>query len=173
MTVKTLWGNQWLEVRTKDDWYTYTHSPVGDGTGVAILGFRNRNNKIEYLGRFEDCPAHGDGIQLCSLTGMCDVEGEDRVSTALRELKEESGYVVTDSARVLELGSVRPSKASDSEVFLFAVEIEDTDEIVDIEGDGTKGEENAYAKWVSAEELAFSKDPIVSTLILRLIFKRG
>lgn len=172
MTVKTLWQNKWIEVRSRNN-YTYIHTPIGDGAAVAIMGFREKEGRMEYLGRFENCPAHGDEFELCSLTGMLDVYGEDKKMTALRELKEESGYIVNDVNRVIELGTVRPSKASDMELFLYAVEIKDSDELIEIEGDGTAGEEGAYAKWVSGEELAFCKDPVVSTLMLRLIYKRG
>jgi len=171
MSDKVLWKNDWIEVRERDNWYTFTTSPSGNSNGVAVLGFKREVGETQYLGRYELTVCHSPEIELASLTGMCDKEGENVKTTAMRELEEESGYVVNDLRRFIELGTVRPSKSSDYTITLFAIEIKDTDEKVEIAGDGTKGEEGAYCKWISREEAVNCKDPLVSTMIARLDLK--
>lgn len=171
MADKVLFKNKWIEVREKDGWYTYSHSSWCKGKGVTVLGYRKSNDKIEYLGRHELTICHSDEIELCSLSGGFDKEGENYKICANRELEEESGYVINDMRRFIELGSVRPSKSSDTEIFLFAIELKDNDEKIEIVGDGTKGEEGAYCDWVSREEAINCKDPLVATMIARLDLK--
>ena len=116
---KILWQNEWLAVKEKDDW-TYTHSVKSNGEGVAVLGYTI--NPFRVLARFENIPCHNDGIALASLTGMMDHDGEDYITTAARELKEESGFDA-DKRDFFSLGVCRPSKSSDTIIYLYAVRL--------------------------------------------------
>lgn len=164
--IETLWKGKYISVKLLDGFYEFLHD--GRGKSVAVLGYRRVGKDAwEFLGRFENCPPHQDGIVLCSLTGGME-EGENPKQTALRELKEESG-IVYDS-EIKELGTLRPSKASDTTTYLFAVDLSDVPDKEKYigKGDGTKGEEGAYCKWISKSDAVNSKDPILISMIARL-----
>ena len=165
---KTLWENEWLSIKQKDGWYTYMHQEKSDGKAIAVLGYSE--DPFMVLGRYENTPCHGDGIALSSLTGMVD-PGEDFLDAAVREFGEESG-LDANKEDFIELGEVRPSKASDTIIKLYAVKIDYVEGKTSGEGDGTQGEEGAYCKMVSSKEAIDSKDPMLCTAILRLLVKK-
>jgi 8-oxo-dGTP pyrophosphatase MutT (NUDIX family) len=165
---QTVYQGKYISVKLLDGWYEF----LRDGTGkfVAVLGYRRIGKDAwEYLGRYENCPPHKDGIALCSLTGGME-EDEEPTQSALRELKEESG--ITTDEELESLGTVRSSKASDSTGYLFAVDLSEVPDQPKYtgKGDGTKGEEGSYCKWVSREEAINAKDTILITMIARLGF---
>ena len=164
---KTLYSNEWLSIKQTDDWYVYMHQEKSDGKGVAVLGYRQIGEDVEFLGRFEQVPCHKDGAVLCSLTGMVE-RGDNPLETAVKELVEESG-IEKSSEYFEELGTLRSSKASDTTFFLFAVDLSDTEdkEVYEGDGDGTKGEEGSYCKWVSRQDVIQCKDPLLMALVMR------
>jgi len=164
-TDPTLWQDEWIAVKKRDGWYTYTHQLKCNGQGVAVMGYRQGPAGLELVGRYENCPPHDDGITLCSLTGM--VEGEDNVlQTAKRELWEEAG-IDAPEGDFQYVGAARPSKASDTAIHLFLINVAGRD-IGKATGDGTKGEEGAYCRWISFQDAVMSKDPILATLAARV-----
>jgi 8-oxo-dGTP pyrophosphatase MutT (NUDIX family) len=179
--ITEIFNNKWLSVKKKTmdngGEYVYAHAPWCGGEGVSILPFRNVETEggffhPEFLGRFEICPAHSNDIELCSITGGMDKEGESPAFTARRELIEEAGYEAPVENFVY-LGTVRPSKSSDNTTHLFGINL-DKPAVKEVEatGDGTLGEEGAYCDWVSVERLADAKDPLLHTMFTRLVQKR-
>lgn len=166
---KTLWENEWLAVKEHDGWYTYMHQKKCDGKAVAVLGYSE--SPLSPLGRFERVPCHNDGVSLCALTGMVD-GGEDFKTAAAREFEEESGVKV-DEKELEDLGEIRPSKASDTVVHLYAVKIPKRDGKLTGKGDGTKGEQGAFCSFVSVNDSINSKDPLLATMVVRLLEKLG
>lgn len=170
--IKSLFDNKWVSIveKTMDDGskYVYSTSVWCGSEGVSILPYRKVAGGFEFLGRFEVCPAHSDKTELCSITGGMDKEGESPVFTAMRELIEEGGYKVPIENIVL-LGTVRPSKSSDSTTHLFAVNVDAGHEVVTATGDGTLGEEGAYCAWVSLQDVIAAKDPLLHANAIRLI----
>jgi len=170
-----LFESKWLSVIKKTmqngSSYIYSSADWCGSNGVAILPYRVPKNgflgDFEYLGRLEICPAHSDVIELCSITGGMDKEGEQAITTAWRELIEEGGYEVPIE-NIIRLGTVRPSKASESTMHLFAVDVDMGGKVVEAVGDGTLGEEGAFCEWVTKEQLIFAKDPLLHTMIQRL-----
>jgi len=160
---ETLWEDEWLAVKSKDGWYTYTHSIKSDGKGVAVLGYTEDGL---VLGRYENTPPHGDGITLASLTGMVE-KGDTPLSTAVKELKEEAG-LDAEEGDFIDLGTVRPSKSSDTVIYCFGVELKHQEGKLYGEGDGTKGEEGAYCEFLDPKEAVLSKDPLLSVMICRM-----
>ena len=162
---RRLFKNNYIEVLEKDGWYTYTRHNNGNGA-VAILGFVREPFLV--LGRFERTIPHDDGITLSSLTGGVE-ESEEFKTAAVREFKEESGFDA-DKEDLIQLGAIRPSKSSDQTVQLFAIELVgmDADKTYKGEGDGTRGEKDAFCKFVSVEDAINSKDPILITMVTRL-----
>ena len=162
-----LWEDEWLAIKQVDGWYTYSHSIKSDGKGVAVLAYC-KEPSLKVLGRYENTPCHGDGVALASLTGMVDHGGEGELETAVRELEEEAG-VVADKENFKDLGTSRPSKSSDTTMYLYAVEVEFKEGKLTGSGDGTKGEDGAYCKFVSLKDAIESKDPILATMVARLL----
>jgi len=168
-----LFANEWLSVRETPGGYTYVHQEKSNGAGVAVLAYRWdakhtpkgwRGGNLEIVGRFEECPPHRDGLALTSLTGMLE-EGEDPLNTAVRELWEEAGIQVSPGD-MKPLGTVKPSKASDTVMHLFSVDVGEALLGKGV-GDGTRGEANAYCRWVSRQAAIDSKDALLSVMILR------
>jgi 8-oxo-dGTP pyrophosphatase MutT (NUDIX family) len=162
-----LFKNKWVSVIQKD-FYIFARHDWCNSLGVALLPYRKTaTGEMEFLGRFEIFHAHGEEVELCAITGGYDKEGESFADCAARELKEEGGYIVS-SDKLLSLGTSKPSKAADSTLHLFAVEItEDTPYETPL-GDGTIAEEGSYAKWLSRSELLSSNDPNLLTILVRL-----
>jgi 8-oxo-dGTP pyrophosphatase MutT (NUDIX family) len=180
---ETIFDNKWVSLMksTEDNGcqYIYSSEPWCDSQGVAVLVYRYEpkgkdlgsmfglpHAQREYLGRFEVCPAHSDVPELCAITGGMDKPDEDAFATAIREVKEEAGFDVTEQ-KMLYLGSVRPSKASDKTVHLMAFDVTGLEQGEAV-GDGTLGEVGAFTEWVTRREAAFSKDPVLTTMITRL-----
>jgi 8-oxo-dGTP pyrophosphatase MutT (NUDIX family) len=158
---KILYDNEWLSLIDSDG-YIYSHEVKGDGKKVAILVVDSQNpGKV--LGRYENTPAHGDGIQLASITGT--VEDDDPLSTAVMETDEEAGFFV-DEDELIELGIVRPSKSADTTCYLYAVDVAGKTQH-EPEGDGSSGEQGAYVKWISAQDAVECKDPLMSVMLMR------
>jgi len=162
---KTLWKNEWISVKEKDGWYTYTHQEKSGGKAVAVLAYSI--DPLMILGRYEKTPCHNDGVSLTALTGMVE-KGNSPLETAIRELEEESG-IKMDAEDFQSLGFTRPGKSSDTIMYLFAVKIPFEEGEYIGKGDGTKGEEGSYCKFVSIDEAINSKSETISAMILRAL----
>lgn len=157
----TLFANPWLSLKRIGN-YVYSSETRSNAKLVAVLIFDSSKPR-QYYGRFEDCPSHFDGIKLCALTGG--VEDDDPLSTAIHEIKEESGFTA-EITELLNLGTVRSSKSSDTTVYLYAWDAKGkTPE--NPQGDGSAGEIGSYCDWVQERDYAWCKDPLAATLILR------
>lgn len=165
---EVLWENEWLEVQMIDDWYTSTHNAKGDG--VAVLGLRKGedDSMTEVLVRMEHTPCHGEGLRPTSLTGTIE-HGLNAIETAVKELKEESGYDAKPE-EFTELGWVYPSKFSDYKQYLYAVDLTGKEQ-GDIEGDGTIGEKDAHVEWKTAEEALEANTPVIGCILCKLAQK--
>ncbi len=152
-----------LNFMTANGWYEYFHSKKGNGKGISIVPYRTNNDQIEILVHCEINPAHGDGMQIASITGAC--EKDNPPYTAILELKEEGGYDITEE-ELHYLGSIRPSKASDTEIVLFVADLTGKEQGEAL-GDGGQHENLEYPKWVSLEEAILSKDPCIPAAIVR------
>jgi 8-oxo-dGTP pyrophosphatase MutT (NUDIX family) len=161
---KVLFQNEFLAVIDRDG-YVFSREVRCDGVIVSILPFRQQDEALEFLARLEVCPAHGPELERCSITGGLQ-EGKTVAETAVQELLEESGYRAT-VAEMIGLGKVRPSKSSDTTVYLFAVDVSGkTPELP--EGDGTPLEATASVEWVSREQGIQIEDPLFVTMLSRL-----
>ena len=103
------------------------------------------------------------------VTGRAEGEDPDVLSTAMRELKEESGYDVTDPDRWYYLGMMTTSKLVDQELPCFAVDVTDI-EIGEAEGDGTESEEKSEFTMMSVKEALDTDDCFIPTVFMK-IFK--
>jgi 8-oxo-dGTP pyrophosphatase MutT (NUDIX family) len=123
--IKTLFETKWLALKKMilAEWgteYVYVHSVHSDGEAVAVLPHRINDGQIEFLLRKEIVPPWSLELSPCSLTGSH--EGGELIDTAVREVKEESGYTVEPEWLTYH-GFVRNSKASTTKVHLYSVDL--------------------------------------------------
>lgn len=157
---------EYLSLIERDGWYYFAQVPGSIG-GVAILLYRLNDDK-PILGRYEICPAHGDGMALTAISGGIE-KGDTPLETVVNESYEEGGYKI-DPASFVDLGKCQLSTNQDTVVYLFAADVTNLSRY-DAPGDGTKGEIGSYCDWVSIEEGIFSKSAFMSALITRLKLK--
>lgn len=173
MADKILFENEWVKVIDRDG-YTMVH---GTGGAVAVLPFRgsrdmNNREAIEFLARIEPVPPHGPKPHLCGLTGGID-GNEMPVDAAMRETFEESGYHVTKD-QMIHLGTIWPSKLSDTVVHLFAVDVSNADWTTP-PGDGSIYEQQSSTTWLPYQKAAMVPTGCFAAMLLRLsvFFRQG
>lgn len=163
---KTLWKNQWLSIKDNDG-YFYLHENTRKGT-VVVFPFRytGDDTSIEVLVHQEVCPAHVEDLDIsaASITGGIrhDSSPED---AALEELLEEAGYSATIE-ELIAMGSVYPSKMSDTKAYLFAVDCTGKEQGQAL-GDGSKFEEGSYSQWISLKDALYVNDALFQTCMAR------
>lgn len=159
--------NDWVEIKEKNGYY-WAHFKKGDG--VMVLGYRRTKPdkggflRTEVLLRLEDRPCHTAGFS--SLTGIID-KGEDPISAAFRELREEAGYDLITSTWLKPVGWVYPAKFSDHKCHIFLVNLTNF-ETTDPTGDGSQLEENSSNHWVNLKHALNVSDPLVGKAIAHL-----
>lgn len=164
---KILFDNEWLQLREKDGWYIYSHSPKSNSQGVVILGydFSGENNKV--LARLENCPVHPrnwDGkLGVTSLSGMIE-DGYTISETAQKELFEESG-IKAELDKFVPLGYSYGSKSSDYCDHLFAIDLAGENPVENPDGDGTNGEIGAKCIWMDVDEYFYRVNSPTPALI--------
>lgn len=169
MKIEKLFNNEFVEVRkiiAPDkgiNGYIYAHDPSCDSQKVAILPFRRKGQKLEFLLREEVVPPWSvDVPYFVSITGGVE-KYEDPLASAVKELKEESGYRAIQ-AEMIELGKVYASKYSDMVFHLFTVDLTDRTHGIP-RGDGSILESMGRCVWRRKFE---SYDPVLYALHLRI-----
>jgi 8-oxo-dGTP pyrophosphatase MutT (NUDIX family) len=115
----------------------------------------------------EPNPFRDGGMSMSLITGSSDEDDADLLSTAKRELKEESGFDAQDNSRWYYLGSVTSSKFVDHEQACFAVDVTGLEK-GEAETDGSEQEKNMEFKFISANDVVKSKDIFIPGLFLKL-----
>ena len=162
---KILYQNEYLAIIERKG-YFFSREIRCNGIIVTLLPFRiNKGTGMEFLARLEVCPAHGEDLTLYSITGGLE-KGKTIKETAQQELHEEAGFQV-ELDEFIDLGHVRPSKAADTTVYLFAVDVASKLQSAP-QGDGSKFEANASVKWVNYKQGIQIEDPLFVTALTRL-----
>lgn len=164
MTDNILWENRFLAVIDRGG-YTFMREVRAEGIIVSVLPFRANNGTREYLARLEVCPAHSPYLERCSITGGKEKD-KSPAESAVIEVKEEAGYSI-EEAQLIALGTVRPSKASDTTVYLYAVDVTALT-LGEATTDGSIFEQGSGVEWVSLSEALEVKDSLFITAIARL-----
>lgn len=112
-------------------------------------------------------PMRKGGYSKTLVTGRTEDEDPDILATAMRELKEESGYDVSDPERWCFLGFMTGSKTVDQEHPCFAVDITDLEPAAKL-GDGSEAERKSEFKIVTVKEALDSTDCYIPTLFLKM-----
>jgi 8-oxo-dGTP pyrophosphatase MutT (NUDIX family) len=174
-TVESLHEDRWVSLRVlrKPDvgvhGYVFSHETRCQGRIVAVLPYRDVHDGAggfdrEYLVKSEMTPCWGFDQVLSAITGG--YEGGDIEDDAVREMLEETGYVVTRD-ELVPLGVSFASKSSDTVYSLFTVDLTGR-EAGEAIGDGSRLESESAAVWLSVAELVPLMDPQVAVMYLRL-----
>lgn len=155
-----------MEVSAYDGWFTATRMKKGTGHGVALVGFAD-DGKI--LIRVEHNPAHQEGFIENCITGAIE-KGDTPLITAQKELLEEAGYEA-EKERFLYLGWAYPSKFSEYRQHLYMVDLTGLEQ-GEIEGDGSRGEKGATAKWIELEDSLDIRDNSLAAILWRISLAR-
>lgn len=167
---KELFRNKFLAIIDRDG-YTFLREVRCAGQLVSLLPFRTNTEtgQIDLLARLEICPAHGPEFERCSITGGVE-PGQTIEEAAVLELWEEAGYRA-QVKELVSLGQVRPSKASDTVVHLFAIEVSGKPQTPP-PGDGSRFEVGASVEWVDYEQGVRITDPLFVTAMTRLLYTK-
>lgn len=136
---------------------------------VVIMPFvRDEKGLPLMIGVIKEPNPFREGGQTISLiTGTKDAADGDYLTTAMRELKEESGYDVTDSSRWFYMGNVYSSKLVDHEQPCFAVDVTDIKK-GEATGDGSESEAQQEFILIPANDVVKVKDIFIPGLFIKL-----
>ena len=115
----------------------------------------------------EPNPFREGGVNISLVTGTTDDEDGDLLSTAQRELYEETGLNVPDISKWYYLGSVTSSKFVDHEQPCFAVDVTGIKR-EEPKTDGSEMEQSAEFKFIAANDVVKAKDIFIPGLFLKL-----
>lgn len=106
------------------------------------------------------------GISKTLITGSPDEDDDNIFQTAVRELKEESGFKIPDIKRWKFLGTLYTSKLVLNSNPCFSVNI--TSAVAEEKTtDGSKSEEDSKFELISVEEALSLEDSLISTLFIK------
>jgi hypothetical protein len=164
---KTLFTDHWFDVvEVKGQTGIKTNK-----MSVAVLPYRvDSNSMISEIGLLNELNYFREG-NFCQtlITGTIDYEDDSLLLTAIRELKEEGGFELTesDNDRWIFLGPIYPYKNSDQMIPVFAVDVTGLEQ-KDHVGDGTDKEELSKLEMVSVGNGIASDESLVLSSFVRL-----
>lgn len=130
---------------------------ISDDRGLPLsLGVLNEKNNFR-----------SEGYAISIVSGSPEDEDPNILSTAKRELLEETGIEVEDDSRWYFLGTLTGSKFVDSIHPCFAVDVTGI-EVGEAKTDGSESERLSSFKFIDPNEVLTVEDPFISALFLRL-----
>jgi len=136
---------------------------------VMILPFINDDQGLPLmLGVLkEKNPFREGGYSISLISGTSEDEDPDFLETAKRELKEESGFDVTDNSKWHFLGTVTASKMVDAEHPCFGVDVTGLDKDI-ATTDGSESEKLSEFIFIPANDVVKAKDVFIPAIFLKL-----
>jgi 8-oxo-dGTP pyrophosphatase MutT (NUDIX family) len=115
----------------------------------------------------EKNPFREGGYSVSLISGTSEDEDPDFLETAKRELKEESGFDVTDNSKWHFLGTVTASKMVDAEHPCFGVDVTGLEKGI-ATTDGSEDEKLSEFIFIPANDVVKAKDVFVPAIFLKL-----
>ena len=136
---------------------------------VMILPFINDDQGLPLmLGVLkEKNPFREGGYSISLISGTSEDEDPDFLETAKRELKEESGFNVTDNSKWHFLGTVTASKMVDAEHPCFGVDVTGLEKDITTT-DGSESEKLSEFIFIPANDVVKAKDVFIPAIFLKL-----
>lgn len=149
----------WITIREKDG---YVWSERKGIHSVAVVLVRNINDKLEVCLHHERNPAHeeafGRSRNVGAIGGSLD-KGKSPRQTAIEEVREEGGYIISDDD-IRAVGTVFATTQSSEHVHLYVADVSNAKYVgMSLEpGEGDYDHANEWRKW-SPNLFAISPDP--------------
>lgn len=175
--IETLHDGKWLSLRKIVDpengvnGYEYVHESRCNGKIISILPYKQYENEahepeIQILLRKEVTPCWIMNKQvLSSITGG--FEGGDPRDTTILELKEEAGFDA-EKNELISLGTCFGPKSADTVYYLYSINLTNKP-AGEATSDGSELEQKAHCEWAQINDIVNAKDPLASTLLIRLL----
>lgn len=157
-----LWSNKWLQIKeiVSDEFpdpYTYV---TGNDT-VAILPFTNVG-QLQVGVRKEIIPPWNYDYNMCCVGGSIE-EGEKPIDTAIKELREETGFIAFKKDFYF-CKKLRDGKATDSYTYYYLVNVRSLAQ-EEIQGDGSIYENVSEYETVTEDEVRKCEDSKLHLLL--------
>ena len=147
------YNGEWLKV-IESDGYEFVEETK---TLTATVVWRDTAKGIEFYLRNEYRPPLG--IHVGGAIGGTVDENESPLETAIREVKEETGFIVNKDD-IRPLGGFYVSTNSNTYIFLFAAYISEITPFEEPEGDGSIWEEMSTGyEWINENDIYRVEDP--------------
>jgi 8-oxo-dGTP pyrophosphatase MutT (NUDIX family) len=168
MKDEVLYTNKYFDVIDREGMTGITTHKLNVVIMPYVTGEAGLPDKLGVLREMN--PFREGGFSITLVTGTAEGDDPDILSTAQRELKEETGYDVTEPDRWTFLGFLTTSKMIEQEHPCFAVNVTGLDVPTkeDAEGDGTKKEEESEFMLIPVKEALESNDCFVPALFLKI-----
>lgn len=167
----TLFETEYLAlVETDDNSYTFCKEvQTQNSTKVAVLPYKIESDGYYFLSVVERYHPYNEAAPV-AITGKIDLMGSsDPYLTAVKELKEEAGYIpcgYNEVDHLIYLGSVHPSKSMDTLFECYAIDIAFAHK-VEATGDGTIEEEIAYTQWIHESAV----ETVICPIFISMVYK--
>lgn len=152
---KLLYDAKWLKLYKNDHDFVYAQRKGKDS--VAVLCYKkNKDDNYEFLIHYQPLialdPINNSKVECfpCLVTGSIE-NGEIPLTTALRELKEETGLVNDINLKPIKNYEYVSSTQMDEIVTIFIFDVTNK-EFLAPETDGSYYEQISWNQWVSEEE---------------------
>lgn len=180
--IRTLHEGKFVSLKLYDNpnfKYETTHEQRCSGHIVAVLPIHPEHGML-VRHEFTACWSL-DELVISSITGGWEQDKhETPIDTALDELREEAGIILHSEDQLLSLGTCRGAKSSDNLYHLFAADLGDGFDEVEIDGDGSFLETLAHNEWmphgmddnslVGLEWFDAGVDPLLYVMYMRFRF---
>ena len=147
---KTIFEGDFTEIITPA--WADTYEILHEGNIAIILPILDGKIGV----RKEWCPSYivkdttGENKYYTVVSGHVE-EGEDVLTTGLRELKEEAGITILSGKMIKVFEEIPVCKSTDMRATFFIADI-DKYEVQKPEGDGSEGEKRSETVWISLSE---------------------
>jgi 8-oxo-dGTP pyrophosphatase MutT (NUDIX family) len=160
----------------KSEWFDVVEDGESEGIrtrwdSILILPFTSDDRGFPLmLGILDEKNSFREnGYSISIVSGSPEDEDEDLLSTAKRELLEETGFDIKEDERWYFLGTLTGSKFVDSVHPCFSVDVSGITPS-EPKTDGSMSEKLSKFRFINSNEVVYVEDPFISALFLR-IFK--
>lgn len=160
-----LYHNEWVSLNKIVDeeaginGYVYSHETKYRGIMVAILPHRIANRRSQFLVKTEVTPCWSLNPVKSAITGGHG--GKCQKEDVIKELLEQAGYKYAKN-KLISLGTCYGTKSTDTVYHLYSADLTNI-----LQGEAL--EDGTESVWMSMKDISTVKDPIVSTMLVRLM----
>lgn len=166
---KVLYITKWVSLKESSTGFQFLERKGKDS--VAILLFKVENNELYCLIRKQPLCALLDGVKdhvlgNCPITGSIE-QDENYKITAIREVEEESGYILNID-KLVDIGFYIVGTQTNEKCFIYIADVTGLKNKIP-EGDGSLDESVSYNEWVKFKDIKNESYSGLAIIYLRFI----